>query len=219
VTILALDTTSELGGVAIRSGGKNVGEISVHAPDGFAQVIFSAVEEVLSRANLRLEEIDCFAAASGPGSFTGVRVGLSAVKGLAEAMGKPAVGISNLKALALFGSSPLRATILDARRGQAYAAVYSPNLEPVVPEAVLKFPDWLETLEAAEFEFITVTGSPFRSSVEGTRFAEMPWIEVSPNLSPAIAQAAESSEWSDPAVLDANYVRRSDAELFWKDER
>ena len=72
---------------------------------------------------MRLEEIDCFAAASGPGSFTGVRVGLAAVKGLAEALGKPAVGISNLRALSLFGKAALRAVVLDARRGEVYGAV------------------------------------------------------------------------------------------------
>ena len=219
MTILALDTTSERGGVALRSGGKIVAEVPVHAPDGFAHVLFPSIEQLLQQTNAQLSDVDCFAAASGPGSFTGVRVGLSAVKGLAEAIGRPALGVSNLKALASFGNAPLRTTILDARRDQAYMAVYNPNLEPVIPETVLKLSDWLQSLEAAEFEFITVAGSPFRNLLEGTPFVEMPWIEVSPNLAPAIAEIAESSEWRDPALLDANYVRRSDAELFWRDDR
>lgn len=198
MTILALDTTSELGGVAIRSRGKNIAEISVHAPDGFAHVLFPAISQALSISGLRLDEVDCFAAASGPGSFTGVRVGLSAVKGLAEAMGKPAVGVSNLKALALFGASPYRATILDARRGQFYAAVYDAHLEMVVPEAVIDdYARWLAEMDAPEIEIIT--NSPPR------------------DLARAVAQVAERMAWQDPAELDANYVRRSDAELFWKD--
>ncbi len=68
--------------------------------------------------------VDCFAAASGPGSFTGVRVGLACVKGLAEALGKPAVAVSNLRAIASFGTAPWRAVVLDARRGEIYGAVY-----------------------------------------------------------------------------------------------
>jgi len=211
VTILALDTTSELGGVALRSGGKISAELCVHAPDGFAHVLFPAIEQVLAAANTPLSDVDCFAAASGPGSFTGVRVGLSAVKGLAAATGKLAIGISNLKALASLGNAPLRATILDARRNQAYAAVYNPNLEPVVPEAVVNLSHWLETLEPADYEFITIAGSSFR-------FTDKQWIEVPGNLAPAVAEVAESVEWADPAVLDANYVRQSDAELFWKDD-
>jgi tRNA threonylcarbamoyladenosine biosynthesis protein TsaB len=203
VTILALDTTSELGGVAIRSGGRIVAEVSIHAPDGFADVLFPAIEQTLAGANLQLRDIDCFAAASGPGSFTGVRVGLSAVKGLAAALGKPAVGISNLKALASFGKSPLRATVLDARRNQVYAAVYNANLEPVIPETVINFSEWLASLGTIEYELIGIEGSEFNPPR---------------NLAPAIAEVAESVEWADPALLDANYVRRSDAELFWRDD-
>ena len=196
MTVLAVDTTSELGGVAIRCGGNNVADVSVHAPDGFAHVLFPAIEEALAIAGIRLEEVDCFAAASGPGSFTGVRVGLSAVKGLAEAIGKPAVGVSNLKALALLGNSPLRATVLDARRNQVYAAVYNDNLDLVVPEAVVNCSEWLASLGTAEFELIEKPAT---------------------HLAAAVAQIAEESEWTDPALLDANYVRRSDAELFWRE--
>jgi tRNA threonylcarbamoyladenosine biosynthesis protein TsaB len=79
-------------------------------------------------------------------SLTGVRVGLAAAKGLAEAAGKRVVAISNLRALAFFGSAPSRATVIDARRGEVYAAVYNSRLELVMPEAVLRLEDWLPTL-------------------------------------------------------------------------
>jgi tRNA threonylcarbamoyladenosine biosynthesis protein TsaB len=182
----------------------NLAEITVHAPDGFAHVLFPAIEQALATARIRLEAVNCFAAASGPGSFTGIRVGLSAVKGLAEAMGKPAVGVSNLKALALFGSGQLRATVLDARRNQVYVAVYNSKLEIVVPETVVSsLSEWLASLGTATYELIGMEGGAFKAR---------------PNLAPALAQIAEASEWNDPASLDANYVRRSDAELFWRDE-
>ncbi|HEX4748493.1 MAG TPA: tRNA (adenosine(37)-N6)-threonylcarbamoyltransferase complex dimerization subunit type 1 TsaB [Bryobacteraceae bacterium] len=202
MNILAVDATSERGGVAIRSAGKALAEVSRHAPDGFAHVLFSLIEEALATANLKLSDIDCFAAASGPGSFTGVRVGLSAVKGLAEALGKPAVGVSNLKAMALSGTGALRAVILDARRNQAYVAVYDDQLRPVAPEEVVNLSEWLANLVPVQYEFIGLEGSGFKPAG---------------NLAAAVAEIAERSQWSDPAALDANYVRRSDAELFWKE--
>jgi tRNA threonylcarbamoyladenosine biosynthesis protein TsaB len=221
VTILALDTTSEFGSLAIHVNGETVAELALHSSDGFAHLIFQAIEKLLGDARFSLDQIDCFAAASGPGSFTGVRVGLSAVKGLAEAMGKPAVGVSNLRAMSSFGNLPHRAVVLDARRGEVFAGIYNAQLEIVVPEAVLNFSTWLENLSLPSCEFIWLSDAPFRSALEGTRFAGMPFIEVPRNLAAAVARCAEidgqSGNWLDPAAIDANYVRRSDAELFWKD--
>ena len=215
MTILALDTTSEFGSLAVRTNGQTSAEIALHSSEGFAHLIFPAVDQLLAGAGVGLGDIDRFAAASGPGSFTGVRVGLAAVKGLAEAMGKPAAGVSNLRALASFGNLPLRAVWLDARRGQVYTAVYNSKLEPVIPEAVLEFGVWLKSLDALEYEFIAE--AKLRASLTGTRFDSMPFLEAPRNLASAVAYCAEMSPSFDPAFLDANYVRRSDAELFWKD--
>jgi tRNA threonylcarbamoyladenosine biosynthesis protein TsaB len=221
VILLALDTTSEFGSLAIRANGQIVAEIKLHSAEGFAHLIFPAIADLLREAKLSLDKVDCFAAASGPGSFTGVRVGLSAIKGLAEAMGKPAVGVSNLRAMSSFGNLAHRAVVLDARRGEVFTAIYNADLKIVVPEAVVKFPTWLATLCSPSYEFIWVCGAPFRSALEGTRFAEMPFSETPRNLAAAVAYCADidgqSGKWVDPAALDANYVRRSDAELFWKD--
>lgn len=217
MTILALDTTSEYGSVAVRSNGETIAEAALHSPDGFAHIIFSSIEEVLGRAGIGVMEVDCFAATSGPGSFTGVRVGLSAVKGLAEAAGKPALGISNLRVLSSFGKSEQRAVVLDARRGEVYAAVYGADFFPIAAEIVLPFASWLETLQEPEYEFITTAGTPFWLGLQSTRFADMPFTEAPRSLAAAIALCAETCDWLDPAALDANYVRRSDAELFWRD--
>ena len=214
MTILALDTTSEFGSVAIREGHQTVSEITLYSREGFAHLIFGAIEQALQQAAVRLVEVDCFAAASGPGSFTGVRVGLSAVKGMAEALGKPAVGISNLKALGSFGNLARRAVALDARRGQIYGAVYDAGLEPIEPETVLKLEDWLEMLKGEEYEVIS--GLP-QEAFAGTRLAAMPFRKAPTSLAAAVAACAERVTWQDPAALDANYVRRSDAELFWKE--
>jgi tRNA threonylcarbamoyladenosine biosynthesis protein TsaB len=147
---------------------------------------------------LRLADIDGFASASGPGTFTGVRVGLTAVKGLAEAMSRRVVAVSNLKAMALFGSGALRATWMDARRGEIYGAVYDALLELVQDEGVMKYDAWLAALP----DNVEILSEPRL-------------------LAGAIGRVAErefaAGRAMDPSEIDANYVRRADAELLWKD--
>jgi tRNA threonylcarbamoyladenosine biosynthesis protein TsaB len=217
--ILSIDTTSEFGSFALTEGDRVTEEIPLHSPDGFGHILFQRIEQLLARHNVKVEQMDCFAAASGPGSFTGVRVGLTAVKGLAEATGKRVVAVSNLQALAFFGTAPLRATVLDARRGEVYGAVYNDRLEIVEPEVVIKFPAWVQTLPAGRIEFVSTDFSPFRASVD----SNIPVVIAPRALAGAIgiiaASEYRSGRASDPAAIDANYVRRSDAELFWREPR
>ncbi len=144
--ILAVDTTGEHGSIALVVDGMVVEERRLHSPDGFAHVLFGEIEEMLTKHRTTLPDIDVFASASGPGSFTGVRVGLAAVKGLAEATGRRVIAISNLRALASFGSKPLRAVVLDARRGDIFGAVYDDALELVRDEVVMKLDAFLSEL-------------------------------------------------------------------------
>jgi tRNA threonylcarbamoyladenosine biosynthesis protein TsaB len=203
VIILALDTTSEFGSVAVRRDGVTVAELGLHSAEGTAHLIFPAVEEALRLAQVSLADIDCFAAANGPGSFTGLRVGLTVVKGLAEGTGKPVAGISNLRALSWFGQEQLRAPVIDARRGDVYTAVYDAELRLVSGEVVLPRATWLKVAGVhPEYEIVA----------QGANH----------NLAAAAAHCAEldgPGSWQDAAALDANYVRRSDPQLFWTDTR
>ena len=219
--ILAIDTTHESGSLALARGGDLIEETVLRAPGGFAHVIYEHLAQLLDRHGVKPAMVDCFAAASGPGSFTGVRVGLACVKGLAEALGKPAVAVSNLQALASFGRAPLRAVVLDARRGEIYGAVYDHAGQMVAPEVVTRFPAWIETLPEGEMEFVATDFTPYRAALDGTRFERAPIATAPPALAAAVARIALArflrGEASDPAALDANYVRRSDAELFWRE--
>jgi tRNA threonylcarbamoyladenosine biosynthesis protein TsaB len=197
---LAIDTTSEFGSLALAEDGRVLEEVALHSPDGFAHVMFPEIEALLNRHNLKITDIDGFAAAAGPGSFTGVRVGLTAAKGLAEATGRKVVAVSNLQAVASFGTRALRAPVIDARRGDIFGGVYDAELRLVAPEVVTKFDDWLRTLPV-DVEVMTdipklLAGAIAR--IAAARFAA------------GLAQ--------DPAEIDANYVRRSDAELLWRDK-
>jgi tRNA threonylcarbamoyladenosine biosynthesis protein TsaB len=204
--ILAVDTTTEYGSLAILRDEELVEEVQLHAPKGFAHVLYGHLAELLHRHALKPGDIDCFAAASGPGSFTGVRVGLACVKGLAEAVGRPAVAISNLQAIASCGTARLRAVVMDARRGEVYGAVYDSESRLVAPEVVAPFQEWIATLPAGELELIAWGFTPPVAAVQAPRA-----------LAGAIARLASRAEPQDPAALDANYVRRSDAEMLWKE--
>jgi tRNA threonylcarbamoyladenosine biosynthesis protein TsaB len=197
--VFALDTTHEDGSLALLRGEEIVEETRLRAPDGFAQILFGELSRLLERHGVKPAAVDCFASASGPGSFTGVRVGLACIKGLAEALGKPAVAVSNLRALASLGQGALRAPVIDARRGEIYGAVYDDRGGLVMPEVVAKLDVWQQTLPMGA------------ALVELT--AERP-------LAAAIARIACEQflrgEACDPAALDANYVRRPDAELLFR---
>jgi len=205
---LAVDTTAEFGSIALGDD-----EVLLHEPRGFSGVLFGQIEALLARQDKRLEDIDLFAGASGPGSFTGVRIGLAAIKGLAEVLGKPAIAVSNLEALAEYGSADLRATVIDARRGEIYGALYDRSGGQIIPEMVVAFPKFLELLGDREVEWIATDFDPFRQAVAGAKT-----ITTAPRaLAGAIAKIAmrrlESGAVSDPDSIEANYVRRSDAEL------
>jgi tRNA threonylcarbamoyladenosine biosynthesis protein TsaB len=216
--VLAIDTTSEFGSIALVHFHRVLEEVPLDSPDGFAHVVFQAIERLLERHALELTGLTGFAAAAGPGSFTGVRVGLTAVKGLAEATGRPVVAVSNLQALAWFGSRALRAPVIDARRGAVYGAVYDASLLTLVQqETVSPFQVWQEALPGGDLEIVT-NGFPLSEEL-----VSRPVIHAPRCLAGAVGRIAAArlalSLGQDPAEVDANYVRRSDAEMAWVDAR
>ncbi len=205
--ILAIDTSHDFGSLALLANGELLEETPLVSADGFAHILFQSIEALLARHGVALPHIDAFACAQGPGSFTGLRVALTAVKGLAEARNKPAFGVSNLQALASSGRTPVRAPFYDARRGDVYAAF------PDGTEHVLNYPDFL-SLIPPHAELISFDFSAFPAQ-------EHPRTLAPRCLAAAVARLAQErfslGERPDPALLDANYVRRSDAELHWRE--
>lgn len=198
--ILSIDTTSEQGSIALIEDGHAIEEVTMRSPDGFAHVVLGEIQKLLERHGVALAAMDAFASASGPGTFTGVRVGLTLVKGLAEACGRPVVAVSNLRALASFGTAELRAPVIDARRGEIYGAVYNAALEPVQDEVVAKLDAWK-------------AGLP-----EGAEIVDQPR-PLAAAMGKIAARELAEGRGRRPEEIDANYVRRSDAELLWRDVR
>ncbi len=203
--IIAIDTTGQFGSIALLEDHATVEELLLESPDGFAHVLFPQLERLMQRHAWRHESVTGYVAAAGPGSFTGVRVGLAAVKGLAEAAGARAAAVSNLEAMASFGTAPLRAPFYDARRGEIYGALYDSSLTLHGHESVAKFPAWHAHLPTGA-ELLTPDPSVFQ--VDAT---------VTPRALAAALGRLGATRLADPVQLDANYVRRSDAELNWID--
>lgn len=126
--ILALDTTSRSGSVALVKDGALVTEFLVNADINHSETIMPAIAATLRITKTDLSEVDFFSFATGPGAFTGLRIGAGIIKGLALATGKPVVGVSSLDALACNYPSYLPGCyvcpMLDAKRDEIYSAVY-----------------------------------------------------------------------------------------------
>jgi tRNA threonylcarbamoyladenosine biosynthesis protein TsaB len=129
VKILAIDTSTWAGNVTLTENERLLAAIVVSTRISHVKDIFAAIEFLLAQTSLRFADLDALAFAHGPGSFTGLRIGISIVKGLAYSLQKPVVGVDTLRALALnLPFTPaLICPLLDARKGEVYTALYRHN--------------------------------------------------------------------------------------------
>jgi tRNA threonylcarbamoyladenosine biosynthesis protein TsaB len=219
--IIAIDTTAEHGSLALIEDGRIIENAALVSSEGFGHVLFPELVALLVRHGLDAKEVDCFAAAAGPGSFTGIRVGLAAVKGLGMGFGRPVAAVSTLQAVAWFGTAPLRAVFLDAHRSEVYCGLYDGSLTAVGGEKVMALHAWLDSFAEGDIELISphcylLPGAPSCARLAGFRVVQTPLA-----LAGAVGMIAAS--WlsrgtvSHPEDAEANYVRRSDAELLWRE--
>lgn len=124
--LLAIDTSSQSASCALLEDEVLLGEFFTNVNLTHSQTIMPMVESLLAQTRTSLADIDLFAVTDGPGSFTGLRIGLSAVKGMAHALCRRCVGVSTLEALAynLYGQDCIVAPVLDARCSQVYTALF-----------------------------------------------------------------------------------------------
>ena len=160
MNILALDTSGPVAGVAILKGGEAVYEAAAVNRFTHSVSLMPMVEEGFTHTGLSVMNIDLFAVTAGPGSFTGVRIGVSTLKGLAHGAGKRCIGINALEALAT-GIPYFQGTICpiqDARAGQVYGAAFEVGLPPkrLLEDAALKLDAYLEKLDELKGPYLFV---------------------------------------------------------------
>jgi tRNA threonylcarbamoyladenosine biosynthesis protein TsaB len=255
--ILAVDTSTRTGSAALLRDATVLAEISGYEETPYSTRLFRDVAVLQEKANFRLDQVDLFAVAAGPGSFTGLRVGLTAVKAWSEVHGRPIAAISGLEAIAsealigellssgdrangagskmgeAHGASKARliAPFLDGRRGQLFGAIYRRTSEDgaglalASDESILSLEEFLELVKEKSPESVQLV-SPTPEVLPAARIREVlgnvTVLQVSASLAPAIGrlgfERAKRGVVVDSIRLDANYVRRSDAERLWKDE-
>jgi tRNA threonylcarbamoyladenosine biosynthesis protein TsaB len=252
--ILAIDTSTPAGGVAITEGDSvlaNVFDVRKqssqgapvsHASEEFSSKLFRYVDSLLKEVRLGLPDIDIFAVTAGPGSFTGLRVGLTAVKAWSEVYGKPIAAISALEAVAAqsLASSGLIAAYTDARRGQVFWGLFERSqrrLNSLGEESVMRPQEFIESVmklaggqsqgldkgsnQISPVKFVSPAPEIIADALAESPLGNSVVEKVSEDLAPWVGRLAfgraQRGELVYALTLDANYVRRMDAELYWKD--
>ncbi len=205
--------------------------VAHESQEDYSSWLLPAVRECLEGSGLGMADVDAYVAAAGPGSFTGVRVGLTTVKAWAEVYEKRIAAVSRLEALAAEapGGTAWVAAFANAQRGQVFGAVYQRNgtiLVRLGDEMVIAPGKFVEVAaELANGESISWVSTDAESVVseEAWKAREMRGESVervSSVRAPMIGRiglaALAEGRFTDALELDANYVRRSDAEIFWK---
>jgi tRNA threonylcarbamoyladenosine biosynthesis protein TsaB len=219
--VLALDTTTRVSSSALSRDGVILREMAGDPSKPQAARLPGDLVTVLQETGITLAEIDLFAVATGPGSFTGLRIGIATMQGLAFAQRKPLIGVSGFDALASIATVDANiATWVDAWRGEVYAALYRGGRE-VMPPVVARPDELLANLPAATgpITFIGDGAGSYRDLIchtlgDRARVAD----PASPLLAGVIAQVATKAATAGahlppPHAIRPLYVRRPDAEL------
>lgn len=228
--LLAIETSTMIGSIALISDQQLLVEYQIGIKTTYSDTLFSRIDHILQEVNTSIQEIDGYALALGPGSFTALRIGLSVVKGLALATEKPIVGIPTLDGLAqnVCFSNLLICPLLNARKGEVYAAFYKREgdtaLKKLTPDRALD-PEML--LDEIQEEVIFLgDGSDFYSDLIISKLKEKYFfapLHLKYPKASAIAQLA-LQKFKDNEVMDSDcitpiYVRTPEAEIKMKKKR
>jgi tRNA threonylcarbamoyladenosine biosynthesis protein TsaB len=212
MTLLLIDTCGANGSVVLAGTAGTLASATLPGRTASERLV-PTIRDLASRAGIRLESLQAIAVVHGPGSFTGVRVGLSAAKGLCHALNLPLMAISRLAVLADLADPPAGArahTLLDAGRREFYAGIYQDGI--CLRESLLTHDQLLAAL-SLEPNPIVVACEPAVAESLTVRLIPEP---TAADALPLALRRIQQQDFDDPATLDANYLRRTDAEIFAK---
>ena len=211
--VLAVDTSSERGSVCVTDAGEVVGEVRLSCSIQHSERLFGSIQFLLQYLTFGLADVDLFVAARGPGSFTGLRIGLAATEGFVTAFGKPGAGVSTLQAVAWNAgeSENLIAPTIDARRGEVYGGLYRRVGDELIEEqapVVLKPAQWFHSLAPQSVVFCGDGALRYKELIAPNPDWELRKTDL--YLARAIAEIALTP---GRGPLEPLYVRKTDAEI------
>ena len=164
---LAFDGTAKIASVAVLDGDRALSSFTVDNGLTQSELLLPMAEDMLRALKLSFDDIELYAVSAGPGSFTGVRIGVSLIKGLAFGKSKPCVEVSTLEALAenLRGLSGLLVPCMDARRAQVYNALFrsnEDNIERLCEDRAIALSELAEELKRFKDEKIYISGDGYK---------------------------------------------------------
>ena len=194
--VLAIDTSTMMATCAVLDEERLLGEFSLNQDMSHSENLIPMVKEIMDNLKLEISDIDLFAASIGPGSFTGLRIGIATVKSLAHVLDKPVVGISTLEGLAFnIVRSGIIVPMIDARRNRVYTAIYKKDgqrLKSLLDPTTMDIDELLELLDK-EHTNIVVNGnaaSLYRDKIKDKLKDRVEFAPISLN-SPRAASIAE----------------------------
>ena len=220
--ILSVDSSAVAASVAVTSNGRLLAEYTLNNGNTHSETLLPMIEAILKSLKLSVSDIDLFACSSGPGSFTGVRIGAATVKGLAFAQEKPCVGVSTLEAIA--ENAKLRAglicPVMNARRSQVYTALFrsdGENITRLMPDSALAISD-LDTILSEYGEEVCFCGDGYDitlSLLKKTKPVHTPERlrhQSAFSVASVAAREYEKGNFGNDVELSVNYLRPSQAE-------
>lgn len=226
--LLAIETSTMLGGVALSDDKSGlIAEIRLNVKTTHSERLMTAADHLLVQSELGLHDIDAIAVASGPGSFTGLRIGLSTAKGLCYAAKKPLVTVPTLDAFARNFAYALHPVclMLDARKDEVYCALYrwrGEAFDKVMAETAVRPEDILTELEGTVI-FAGEGVAKYRDRIVGIMggralLAGPDKTVPSPaNVAMLGLEKALRGEYEDPVMSSPVYIRKSEAEIKWSE--
>ncbi len=223
--ILGIETSTKTGSVAVASRDGIIVHYSLNIEVTHSERLMATVDRVLADSGLTITDMGGFAVAIGPGSFTGLRIGLAAVKGLALVTGRPVAAVPTLKALAwsLPYAAYLICPMLDARKKEVYAATYrfeGADLVQVMAEAVIPLASLADRISETTI-FTGEASQLFRAEIMdrlGDRALFAPLSAILPSAAVVAKIGREMINrgmQADPDSLTPMYIRRPEAEVAW----
>jgi tRNA threonylcarbamoyladenosine biosynthesis protein TsaB len=218
--VLGVDTATRASSVALIEDGRSRACFQRRSPITHSRRLLPAIEFVLAEADVAPDQLDGLAVVCGPGSFTGLRVGLATVQGLARALGKPVVGVSTLEAYAwlMRDQQGSLVPVLDARRGQVFTARFRGGDDGPVrqTEDLVVSPEEAFRLEPGDTVFFGDALERYPKLITSDAERRFRCLDREPFVAWEVARlggrALERGEGVAPGQLKANYVRISDAE-------